>query len=95
MSIYFKSGDEVYCPVWGDCLILAGDRVAYLHLFEGLHLQQEVNLELVYRLIDRFALVLPKLYDWVKDEAHYKAAIASELASYTLSEMYFCLQLDK
>ncbi|WP_188501158.1 hypothetical protein [Pontibacter amylolyticus] len=94
ISIYFKSGDGVYCPVWGDCLLLEGVNDAYWQLFEGLHFQQEVTLELVYQLINRFALVKPQSYDWAEDAACFKTAIASELTRYNLSEMYFCLQLD-
>lgn len=94
LSVYFRENGQVYCPVWGDCLMLPGGNTTYLQLFDGLNPEQQVTLSFIYGLIDRLALVMPESYDWSVDPARYKPAIASELDQYDLTEMYFCLQLN-
>lgn len=94
LSVYFRERDQVYCPVWGDCLMLPGGNTAYLRLFDGLNLDQQVTLDFVYQLVARFALVRPGDYDWTADRAHVKEGIASETSNYDLQGIYFCLQLN-
>ncbi|SIT74097.1 hypothetical protein [Pontibacter indicus] len=93
LSLYFRKGNEVYCPLWGDCLLLPGGNTAYLQLLDGLYLDQHVTLDLIYALVVRFALVLPADYDWTADEVGFKQSVANEIAAYDLGALYFCLQL--
>ncbi|WP_040574085.1 hypothetical protein [Pontibacter sp. BAB1700] len=93
ITIYFKVDDKVYCPMWGDCLILESGNDNYLKLLDGIELDKDVNYEMIYQLIGRFALAVPKDYDWSKDKANFKSNVPRELAKYDLNEMYFCLNI--
>lgn len=94
ITIYFKVDDNVYCPVWGDCLILQGDNKNYLKLFDGIDLGKDVDYEMIYRLICKFALIVPEDYDWSEDKAGFTGHVPKELLKYDLNEMYFCLNIE-
>jgi len=94
ITIYFKVYDKVYCPTWGDCLMLDGDNENYLKLFDGIQLDKDVDHEMIYQLIGKFALIVPKEYVWSEDKSGLKISVPIELSNYDLNEMYFCLNID-
>ncbi len=94
ITIYFKVDDKVYCPIWGDCLTLEGDNENYLKLFDGIELDKDVDYEMIYQLIRKFALVADENYNWSEDNVDFKRNVQRELAKYDLNELYFCLNIE-
>ncbi len=93
ISIYFKVGEEVYNPLWGDCLMLEDVNQEYLELFSGIDIEKKIDHELIYQLIGKFALFIPEDYDWTKDILEFRIHVPKELAEYKLEEMYFALSI--
>ena len=94
ITIYFRVGEKVYCPIWGDCVMLDGDNSNYLRLFENLDTKKQITFDVILELIKRFGIIIPADYNYTVDEKKIKESVKIELANYDFNHLYFALSIE-